>query len=135
MTYPVLDGARVADLGDPEVQRIFWGTGLYLAGVGLLGLGLGALSRHTAGAITAVLGVLLLLSTLVQLLMLASDWFTGLYPYLPSTAGERIASPEVTAAADGAPDVLGPWAGFAVFTAYVALTLIGAAVALRRRDA
>ncbi|SFF42861.1 ABC transporter permease subunit [Blastococcus tunisiensis] len=135
VTLPVLGGQDAADLADPEVQRIFWGTGLYLAGVGLLGLGLGALIRHTAGAITAALGVLLLLSTVVQLLMLTSDWFTGVYPYLPSTAGERIASPEVTAAVDGGPVVLAPWTGFAVFMAYVAVTLIGAAVSLRRRDA
>ena len=135
VTYPVLGGQEAADLADPDVQRIFWGTGLYLAGVGLLGLALGALIRHTAGAITAALGVLLLLSTVVQLLMLASDWFTGIYPYLPSTAGERIASPEVTAAVDGAPDVLAPWTGFAVFMAYVAVTLVSAGVLLRRRDA
>ena len=86
--------ATAADLGDPEVQRVFWGSGLYLAGVGLLGLGIGALLRHTAGAITAVLGVLLLLSTLVQLLMMASDAFLAVYPYLPATAGERIVAPE-----------------------------------------
>jgi ABC-2 type transport system permease protein len=65
------------------VQRLFWGTGLYLAGVGLLGLGIGALLRHTAGAITATLGILLMLSTLVQLLMMTSDWFTRIYPYCP----------------------------------------------------
>lgn len=135
VTYPMLGSQDVADLADPDVLRIFWGTGLYLAGVGLLGLGLGALIRHTAGAITAALGILLLLSTLVQLLMLASDWFTGIYPYLPSTAGERIAAPEVTAAVAGAPTVLAPWTGFAVFMVYVAVTLIAAAVMLRRRDA
>ncbi|MGY2002674.1 ABC transporter permease [Blastococcus sp. SYSU DS1024] len=128
-------GSDAADLGDPEVLRIFWGTGLYLAGVGLLGLGVGALLRHTAGAITAVLVVLLLLSTLAQLLMLASDAFVAVYPYLPSTAGERIVAPEAVAAAAGAPEPLAPWAGFTVFMVYVLLTLIAAGVALRRRDA
>jgi ABC-2 type transport system permease protein len=83
VSYPLLGSAAAADLSDPHVQRLFWGTGLYLAGVGLLGLGIGALLRHTAGAITATLGILLMLSTLVQLLMMTSDWFTRIYPYCP----------------------------------------------------
>jgi ABC-2 type transport system permease protein len=134
-SYPLLGGEAAADLADPEVRRIFWGTGLYLAGVGLLGLGIGALLRHTAGAITATLGILLMLSTVVQLLMMTSDVFTKVYPYLPTTAGERIAAPEVTAAAEGAPEVLTPWVGYGVFMAYVAVVLLAAAVLLRRRDA
>ena len=133
-TAPLL-GSAAADLGDPDVQRIFWGSGLYLAGVGLLGLGIGALLRHTAGAVTAVLGILLLLSTLVQLLMMASDAFLAVYPYLPATAGERIVGPEAGTPAAGAPDVLGPWPGFAVFMVYVLVTLLAAGVTLRRRDA
>lgn len=134
-SYPLLGADGAASLSDPQVQRIFWGTGLYLAGVGLLGLGIGALLRHTAGAVTLVLGVLLLLSTLWQLLMMTSDWFTKTYAYLPSTAGERIAVPEVATAIPDAPQALGPWTGFGVFMAYVAVTLVAAAVLLRKRDA
>jgi ABC-2 type transport system permease protein len=135
VTYPVLGGQDVADLADPDVQRIFWGTGLYLAAVGLLGLGVGALLRHTAGAITFVLGVLLLLSTIWQLLMMTSDWFTKSYPYLPSAAGERIAAPEVADAVAEAPQALAPWTGYGVFMVYVVVVLGLAAVLLRRRDA
>ncbi|HEU4513633.1 MAG TPA: hypothetical protein VFR87_11065 [Nocardioidaceae bacterium] len=134
-SYPLLGADGAASLSDPEVQRIFWGSGLYLAGVGLFGLAIGAVVRHTAGAITLVLGVLLLLSTLWQLLMMTSDWFTTSYPYLPSTAGERIAVPEVTSAIAGAPQALAPWAGFGVFILYVTLTFLVAAVLLKRRDA
>lgn len=134
-TYPLLGTNGAADLADPNVQRIFWGSGLYLAGVGLFGLGLGALVRHTAGAITLVLGIQLMLSTLWQLLMLTSDWFLTSYPYLPSTAGERIAAPQATASLGEAPQALAPWTGFAVFMAYVLVTLILAAVLLRKRDA
>lgn len=135
VSYPLLGAEGAASLSDPEVQRIFWGSGLYLAGVGLLGLGVGAIIRHTAGAITLILGVLLLLSTMWQLLMMTSDWFTRSYPYLPSTAGERIASPDVTRVVADAPQVLAPWTGFGVFMVYVAATLLIGAVLLRRRDA
>ena len=135
VSYPLLGADGAASLSDPQVQRIFWGSGLYLAGVGLLGLGLGTLVRHTAGAVALILGVLLLLSTVWQLLMMTSDWFTRAYPYLPSTAGERIATPEVTTAITDAPQVLSPWVGFGVFMGYVAVILVAAGVLLKRRDA
>jgi hypothetical protein len=67
--------------------------------------------------------------------MLASDWFTTAYPYLPSTAGERIAAPEVTSAIADAPQVLAPWAGFGVFMGYVTIILVVAAALLKKRDA
>lgn len=134
-SYPLLGAAGAADLADPEVQRIFWGTALYLAGVGLLGLGVGAVVRHSAGAITLVLGILLMLSTFWQLLMMTSDWFTRLYPYLPSVAGERIAGPAVAPGGAGGIQVLDPWAGFGVFMVYVVFALAVAVLLLRRRDA
>ncbi len=117
------------------MQRIFWGTGLYLAGVALLGLAVGTVVRHTAGAITLILGVVLLLSTMWQILMMTSDWFTKSYAYLPSTAGERIATPEASRAVADAPQMLTPWAGFTVFMIYVAIAFLVAVVLLRRRDA
>lgn len=135
VSYPLLGADAAASLSDPEVQRIFWGSGLYLSGVGLLGLAVGTIIRHTAGAVTLILGVLLLLATMWQLLMMTSDWFTRSYAYLPSTAGERIAAPEVTGAVAGAPQALAPWTGYGVFMIYVAVTLLLAAVLLRRRDA
>ncbi len=134
-SYPLLGADGAASLSDPQVQRIFWGSGLYLAGVGLLGLGLGSLVRHTAGAVALVLGVLLLLSTVWQLLMMTSEWFITAYPYLPSTAGERIATPEVAAAVTDGPQALAPWVGFGVFMGYVLVTLVVAGLLLRRRDA
>ena len=134
VSYPLL-GDRAASLSDPEVQRIFWGSGLYLAGVGLLGLGVGALIRHTAGAVALMLGVLLLLSTIWQLLMMASDWFITAYAYLPSIAGERIAAPEAANAIAEGPHVLAPWTGFGVFMGYIVVILVFAGVLLKKRDA
>ena len=135
VSFPLLGADGAANVSDPQVQRVFWGSGLYLAGVGLLGLGLGALIRHTAGAVALILGVLLLLPSVWQLLMMTSEWFTKAYPYLPSTAGERIATPEVATAIADAPQVLAPWVGFGVFMGYVTVILIAAGILLRRRDA
>ncbi|HSO68537.1 MAG TPA: hypothetical protein VLQ67_02755, partial [Arachnia sp.] len=134
-SYPLLGADGAAPLTDPEVQRVFWGSGLYLAGVGLLGLGIGAIIRRTAGALTLTLAVLLMLTSLWQLLMMTSDWFIASYPYLPAIAGERIVAPEVTAVVAGAPEALGPWTGFGLFMAYITVTFLIAGFLLRRRDA
>lgn len=135
VSYPLVGADGAASLSDPQVQRVFWGSGLYLAGVGLLGLGLGTLIRHTAGAVALILGVLLGLSTVWQLLMLTSESLTKAYPYLPSIAGERIVTPQVTSAIADAPQVLAPWIGFGVFMGYVTVTLVVAGVLLKTRDA
>ncbi|QDB78334.1 ABC transporter permease [Georgenia sp. 311] len=139
LTMPLLgDVGGAADLGDPVTLRIFWGTGLYLAAVGLFGLALGALLRHSAGALAAVLGILLLLPVIVQLAMSPLEWLRDAYPYLPTTAGERIVavdSPGMEMQTAGLPPLLEPWAGLGVFAIYIAVALLAAAVLMRRRDA
>lgn len=134
-SYPLFGAENAADLSDPDVQRIFWGTGLYLAGVALFGLAIGAVLRHTAGAVAAVLGILLLLSTFWQLLMMGPEWFTTAYRYLPSVAGESIVLPQSAISVAEGPQALAPWTGFGVFLVYVVVTFLVAAVLLRRRDA
>jgi len=139
VTMPMLSGVGgAADVGDPDTLRMFWGSGLYLAAVGLFGLSIGALLRHSAGAIATVLGILLLLPIVVQLAMGALDWLADAYPYLPTTAGERIVaidSPGMDMATMGLPALLDPWAGLGVFAIYIAVAFLAAALLLRRRDA
>ena len=53
-------------LGQPGVLRAVVLSGACLALLGLLGLGLGVIIRHTAGAIAAYVGVTFLLPVLVQ---------------------------------------------------------------------
>ncbi|MCK9895733.1 ABC transporter permease [Frankia sp. AgB32] len=114
-------------LGHPGVLTAVLGGGLYLTVVGLLGVGLGALIRSTAGGIATLFGVLLVLPLIVH--FLPSNWSTNIDPYLPSSAGQAILAvvPDPTSMA--------PWNGFALFCGYAAALLAGAAVALRRRDA
>ena len=52
--------------------RAVFGGGLYLAGSGMLGFAVGALVRHTAGAITTAVAMLFVLPPLSQLL--PGDW-------------------------------------------------------------
>ena len=85
-TGPFLSGTALAlDLQDGETVRVLGGTALYLTGIALLALAFGALLRHSAGALAAVLGLLLVVETVFSLIPLT--FFREVSPYLPSTAG------------------------------------------------
>jgi ABC-2 type transport system permease protein len=114
-------------LSHPGVVRAVVGSALYLAAVGLLGLGLGALLRSTAGAVATLLGLLFGPQLLAGLLPAA--WSDRIYPYLPVPAGAAVANLRPDPAA------LGPWSGFGLFCLYTGLVLALAAWELRRRDA
>jgi ABC-2 type transport system permease protein len=112
-----------ASLGDPGVLRAILGTGLYLTASGLFGLAVGALVRHAAGAIAAVIGLIFVLPPMMY--ALPGDWAR----YVTTNAGQQIMSMRP---AEGA---LGPWTGFGVYCAWIAVTMIAAAVLMNRRDA
>lgn len=114
-------------LAAPGVFRAVIGTGLYLTVVGLLGVALGWIIRHSAGAIGTLFGLLLVVPVLA--LALPESWATHINPYLPSNAGQALMATRLE------PGWLTPWTGFAVFCAYLAVGVVASAVLLRRRDA
>jgi ABC-2 type transport system permease protein len=114
-------------LHEPGVARAVLGSALYLTAVGLLGLGLGALLRSTAGAVSGLFGILFAPQLLAGLLPEA--WSDRIYPYLPVPAGVAVTAVQPDPAA------LAPWSGFVLFCLYVAVVLALAAWRLRRRDA
>jgi ABC-2 type transport system permease protein len=114
-------------LGQPGVARAVVGSALLLSAIGLLGLGLGALLRGTAGAVAGLFGLLFGPQLLTGLL--PSAWSDRLYPYLPVPAGAAVANVRPDPAA------LAPWSGFGLLCLYVAAVLALAAWQLRRRDA
>jgi ABC-type transport system involved in multi-copper enzyme maturation permease subunit len=116
------------NLSDPGVTRAVIGLGLFLAVLGLFSLAFGAMLRHTAGAITAVIGLNLIISPLTQLL--PDSWGQHVYAWMPVNAGVLILQPQ-----QGPGDLLSPWQGFAVFGGWTVLLLIVAAVMFQRRDA
>ena len=114
--------------GHRHVARVVFGSALYLTGVGLLGLGLGALLRNTAGAISTLFGLLFVVPVVVH--FLPASWNDAIAKYLPSNAGQVI-----TNLRGVDPHSLGPWTGMAVFFLYAVVALVLAGVALLRRDA
>jgi ABC-2 type transport system permease protein len=109
----------------PGVVRAVIGAGLYLAAVGLFGLGLGAIVRNTAGGIASFAGIMFVLPPLMN--VLPTSWNNAASPYLPLSAGQTIMSTT-------AGNHLAPWTGFALFFGYALASIAIAAVLLVRRD-
>ncbi|TDC63172.1 ABC transporter permease [Actinomadura sp. GC306] len=115
-------------LSDEGVLRSVIGGGLYLAMLGLFSLAIGAIVRHTAGAITGVIALVLIVGPLAMLLPgKIGDY---VYGYMPSEAGYLI-----TSARQGEDDLLSPWEGYGVFALWTFALLAVAAYLLKRRDA
>ncbi len=115
-------------LGDPGVTRAVFGGALYLGAVGLLGLGLAAVLRRTAGAIATLVGLLLVLPILVN--FLPSPWNDDIAKYLPGEAGGSIFH-----VVQRSSTALSPWPGFAVLCAWAAAALVLGGILLDRKDA
>ncbi len=111
----------------PTVARTVIGTALYLIVVAVLGVALGAILRHVAGAIAVLVGVLLILPAIAELL--PDTWANRINKYLPSNAGQALLS------VGGDSQTMTPWRGFALFCGYALGAVAVAAVLLRRRDA
>ena len=130
VSRPFLDEQFRVGFDDPGVLRALVGGGLYVAGSGMFGFAFGALLRHTAGAITAAVALLLVLPPLSQLL--PGSWGDAVTHHFTSNAGQAITAarsvptPTVT---------LGPWEGYAWFSAEWLAVLLVAAVLMKRRDA
>lgn len=127
ITYPVLGETYRVDLADGVNQRILVGAPLYLAAIALLAFAIGAMLRHSAGALATVLGLLLVVESVFAMVPWA--FFEKVSPYLPMSAGSQLVQ-------NGGPDaVLSPWEGYGVLVAWGVAALVAALVLVRRRDA
>lgn len=116
-------------IGAPNALRAVIGGALFLTVAGLLAFGLGTILRHTAGAITAAVGILFVSFILYQ--FLPDDWAADAQRWVPFFAGSGV----WTAKPEPGLHVWGPWVEFAVFAGYAAIALIVGAVMFHRRDA
>ena len=126
-----LSSTGSASLGQPGVLRAVVGAGLYLACLGLLALGLATIIRHTAGAISAFVGIVLVLPLIVQ--ALPQSISNAVARYLPANIGLVLFSTH------GLPDRVGPafspWSGFALLVLYTVAVLGVGCWVLVHRDA
>jgi ABC-2 type transport system permease protein len=124
----IVNGHFPVSLSQPGVTRAVIGSGLYLTVLGLFALAIGSLIRHTAGSITTVIGLVLVIFNLTGLL--PYSWGAHIHAYMPTVAGVLITQDK-----EQAGQLLSPWQGFGVFCAWTALLLIIGGYLLQRRDA
>lgn len=120
-------GAATVAWSDDGVARALLGMAAYLVGLGVIGVALGVLLRSTAGGIGMVIGAVLFVPTLASALL--PDSWNDILKYLPSNAGQAFTSLNPGDA------LVNPTVGMAVFAGWVLLAIVGAAIALKRRDA
>jgi ABC-type transport system involved in multi-copper enzyme maturation permease subunit len=116
--------APTANLGQPGVLRAVVLTGAFLSLFALLGLGLGFVIRHTAGAIATFAGVTLLAPILLQTVAGHPDKFTPAIIFANSVAA---VAPQH--------DQLSATIGFMLMVLYTVAALAVGAVVLLKRDA
>jgi ABC-2 type transport system permease protein len=114
----------------------------YLALIGLMAVGIGAIIRNTAGAIATVVVLILVLPNIANLVSALAKvaWLYNVGQFLPSTAGGRMFTypsdldTAITKLEPGA-FVLEPWQGLLVLLGWIVVIWIVAVVLVRRRDA
>jgi hypothetical protein len=123
-------GASSATLSTPGALRGVLLAGLSLALLAVFAMGIGTMLRHTAGAVTVYVAILLV--SFLILAALPTDWQHTVSKFLPEVLTESMRS----ATQSG-----GPFSAFSALTstlvlaAYAVAAFVGGAVLLVRRDA
>lgn len=125
----ILSGKHLnTTLAAPGVLRAVLLSAAAVTVFGLFAYGAGALIRHTAGAITAMLGVIMVLPLLAQ--ALPTGMYQAIERWLP---GGLALNPIVTTGIPHSPYLFSAWGEFAVFCGYaVAMVAVGAWSFIRR---
>lgn len=123
----ILNQQHIGDsLGDPGVARAVLGGGLYVAVIAIIGLGFGAVIKHTAGTTVALVGLVFLAPMLMDALPASWDAVTD---WTLPAAGQALATAGESAG------VLSPGRGLLVCLIWIAASLTAGAYAITRRDA
>jgi len=116
-----------AALTDPGVLRGVLAAGLCLAVISLVGLGLGAVIRHTVGAIAALFGLVFVIAQVIHVRPAPSDTWIG--KYMLDNAGQQMG------ALHGAPGSFSPGVSLIICLACAAAAPGAASLVITRRDA
>lgn len=128
-TGALLDPAQhqVQEITAPGVLTSIFGSALYLTSVALMGLGVGALIRSTAGSVVIVTAGIYILPELARM-VLPGAWHDTAVAYLPSVAGEAMWLPMEN------PDLLSAPAGAITLLVWVCVLLALGGITIVRRD-
>src|SRR6202050_2203657 len=118
-------------IGSPNVLRAVIGGALFLTACGVMAFGLGLLIRHSAGGIGAMVGVLFVVTILVN--FLPQSWQNHVDKWIPALAGGQVWM--TTPNPPGNTPMYGPWPSFAILCGYAALAVAAGVIFFRKRDA
>jgi hypothetical protein len=119
-----------ASLSQPEVLRAVVGGGLVIMVLGLFALGLAAIIRHSAGAITSYVGAILVVPIIIE--TLPSSIGHSVMRFMPVQITNVMTA---TSPMDVSRTAFSFWVGFGLLCGYAALALVIAGVMMVRRDA
>jgi hypothetical protein len=123
-------GITAPALTQPGILRTIVLTGASLALTAVFGLGLGAVIRHTAAAITVVVGVVFVGGTFIGHADLA------IRPYMPLFIVSHSLDATGPACLPGMASCwLSPWSGLGLLAGYAAVAMLLGGLLLARRDA
>ncbi len=126
-------GLTAPTLGQPDVLRAVVVTGAGFCLIGLLGLGLGTIIRHSGAAVGVLVAAVYVAPQVVGIIVHSAA------PYMPLLIVENSLSTTkpVTCGTDSAscPDFLSGWAGLGMLGLYAVVALAVGGLLLGRRDA
>lgn len=120
-------GIAAPSLGQPGVLRAVVLSGASFCLIGLIGMGLGAIIRHTAAGVAAMVGGVYVLAQFIAAIA------HPLFAYIPISIVAN--SLGATKAVGHGVHMLPPWAGFGMLCLYAAAALTAGGLLLARRDA
>jgi hypothetical protein len=109
---------------DPGVPRGLLGAGLFMCVIALIGLGLGAIIRHSAGAVAGLFSLVFIAPLAAS--ALPAPWDTRIEPYLISELGQQMSALR--------PADLTPGTASVAAVGYAVVTLAVAGLLIARRD-
>lgn len=119
-----------ATLSDPYVMRAIIGAALYVTVAALLAFGIGAIVRHTAGAVTISIAVLFVLQIVIN--FLPASWNADILRWLPSSSYGPLTT---TVGPQNQANLWPAWGQFGVTAGYAVVLLIVGAILFKKRDA
>jgi ABC-2 type transport system permease protein len=106
------------------------GTALFVTLVALIAYGVGALVRHTAGAIAIVIALMFIIPVLEN--ALPSNWHNDIQRFLPDAANQVVS---ITIPGHGSPQLWSAWPQLGVTALWAAALIAAGAYLFRKRDA
>ncbi len=119
-------GGPSASLSDPGVLRAVLAAALFPTSIALMGVGFGALMRHTATAIGILVAILFVVPVLFE--TLGGSWADA-SEYLPGEAGQAM----ITVVRDSGE--MSPGTALVVLIGWIGALFAAGTIALKRRDA